>query len=187
MYRDSYVKADGKPSVYRKKWSKYVLIALSVLLLVGLASGGTLAYLFTGGNNVINRFVPGNVECVVNDNNTITVNGNTKAYVRAAVVINWENTKGEINGLAPVKDTDYTIVVGSNWTKESDGYYYYGSALTAGGTTISPAVTVTPKGSGLAGFSLSVEVLGEAIQSEGMGAVSAKNAWDIAIAGAQGS
>lgn len=176
MYQGRYMAR--KQPVRRKKLNKLFLVTLSVFLLLGMVVGGTVAYVMNKTDKVTNTFTPGKVTCTVNDEYKVKVGDNTKAFVRAAVVVNWVNANGEINGIAPVESRDYTVTMEENtkWEAEADGYYYYKDALEPGNST-TRVCTVTPVSAAPEGFSLSVEILAEAIQAEGMGATSAQDAW----------
>lgn len=165
-----------KRPAYRKKLNKYFLVTLSLVLLLGVAGGATLAYMMTEGGTVTNSFTPGKVACSVDDNYRVTNTGNVDAYIRVAVVINWENADGDINGIAPVKG-DYTLELNDDWKKGEDGYYYYTGKVAPNTTIPSVVKAITEKTAAPAGFNLVVEVLAEAIQAEGMGATSAEEAW----------
>ena len=104
--------------------------------------------------------------------------GNVAAYIRAAIVVTWKNEAGQIYPKNPEKGTDYSIDINTmDWTK-NDGFYYYNKTVDAGKTTsyliksCSPVANKAPEG-----YFLNVEILGQAIQAEGMGATSAQEAW----------
>lgn len=59
-------------------------------------------------------------------------NGNTKIWVRAALVGNWFNESGKIVAPWSVDDTEsgsFEGFPGSDWVRKSDGFYYYTKAL----------------------------------------------------------
>lgn len=139
-------------------------VIIAVLLVLALAVGGTVAYIIARSDEITNVFSPSQVLCEVtaNADDTFTVKnaGDVEAYLRAAVVVNWENASGEIYWQNPA-----FTVSGTNWKLGSDGYYYYDSPVAA--ETAAPdllTVTVTETGT-VDGFTVSVKVLGEAIQS----------------------
>lgn len=182
MYQGRYEKqmpAAKKPA-RRRKLNKYFLVTLSLVLLLGVAGGTTLAYIIAQGGTVKNSFTPGVVLCSVGDDYKITNDGNVDAYIRAAVVINWENAQGEINGIAPKMGTNYTLSLGAGWEKIGDYYYYNAVVPFENADKTTPVVTVEQIGDAPNGFTLVVEVLAEAIQAEGMGATSAQAAWTAA-------
>lgn len=167
-----------------------LVLVVSVLALVLAVAGGTLAWLTANSGPVTNTFTPAQVTCTVEE----TFGGTTKsdvkikntsnidAYIRAYVVVTWKNADGNVYG-KPVKDTDYTMTMPDNtkWFKSGD-YYYYPDAVPSGASTgvlISECKLnegVTPP----AGYSLSVEIIAEAIQSQPETAVG--EAWGVKIA-----
>lgn len=164
----------------RRKLNKYFLVTLSLVLLLGVAGGATLAYIITEGGTVANSFTPGEVLCSVGDGQAVTNDGNVDAYIRAAVVVNWENSAGDINGIAPKEESDYTLTEGADWVKIGE-YYYYKKAVAPDGVT-TPVVTVSEKTTAPDGFTLVVEVLAEAIQGEGTNAAGTApitDAWGV--------
>ena len=174
--------------VKRRKTKLLVIISLCVLL--AMAGGATLAYLSARGETVTNSFTPGNAECVLNDDRTVENTGNIPVYVRAAIIVNWENTSGQINGIAPKETTDYELTLGDGWSRNNaDGYYYYNAALTVDGNTkvSTPVVASVNQKTTNSGYDLAVDILVEAIQSEGMGAGSAVAAWTKAQSALSGS
>ena len=118
-------------------------------------------------------------------NVSIKNTSNIPAYIRAAVIITWRDANGNIYGQRPVAETDYTISFNTeNWTLH-DGFYYYDSEVAAGTDTailIHSCTVVESKAP--TGYFLSVEILAEAIQADGMGATSAQDAFAIAGGGA---
>ena len=130
------------------KRSMALLVSLAVVLTV--AVGVTLAYIFTKTDPVENTFKPSKVTCaVIEDGKTtddpfgqvnvssksnvqIKNTGDTTAYIRVAIVVTWKNKNGNVWAQAPVEGTDYTIDWAyddkdnpTRWTPGDDGYYYY--------------------------------------------------------------
>lgn len=172
MYQGRYLsKAPArKRPARRRKLNKYFLVTLSLVLLLGVAGGVTLAYIIAEGGTVANSFTPAQVLCSVDNDYAVTNDGNVDAYIRAAVIVNWENGDGDIIGIAPVAGTDYTLSVDAeSWELGDDGFYYYKNVVPFEGATdkTPPVVTVTPKTEAPKGFTLVVEVLAEAIQADG--------------------
>lgn len=141
---------------------KKFAVLLSVVLLMGMTVGGSLAYLATQSQRVENAFVPGHVDCIVNhgSGNTFTIEPdretNTDVYIRAAVVVNWVKD-GKIHWDAPT-----FTVSGNGWTG-ADGFYYYGSQVAPDGETAPFTVTLTSEN--LSDYDLQIEVVAEAIQA----------------------
>ena len=175
-----------------KKTKRILLLALVVAILA-CGVGGTIAYLITNTGSVVNTFQPAHVTSSVNEpewrdgnttksNVTITNNGNVSAYIRAAIVITWKDAYGKTMPAQPVAVTDYTLSINAaDWTQEEDGYYYYKEAVAAGGTTSNLINSCSPIYTNYTdGRQLCVEVIGSAIQAEGMGATSAHDAFSKA-------
>ena len=141
---------------------KKFAVLLSVVLLMGMTVGGSLAYLATQSQRVENAFVPGHVDCIVNpgSGNTFTIEldskTNTDVYIRAAVVVNWVKD-GKIHWDAP----QFTVS-GTDW-EPKDGFYYYLNQVAPDGETT--PFTVTLKSEDLSDYDLQIEVVAEAIQS----------------------
>ena len=195
----------------KKVLNKKSILITSVALLLLIAVGATLAYIFTKTEPVENTFNPSKVSCAVVENGSATENtdsivetgktkknvqikntGDTDAYIRVAVVVNWMSADGtKVWATTPVKsidgaDGDYTIAYNlkdNGWIDGGDGYYYYTqpvakSALTD--TLIESATQLTqkgPVGTDNTQYYLSIEIVASAIQSNGMDAASAKDAW----------
>lgn len=168
--------------------------ALALALVLTLSVGGTIAYLITDTRPVTNTFTPGNVACAVvesgwKDGNTtkkdVTIQntGNTDAYIRAAIVVTWQNADGNVLGKAPVLGSDYTLELATDtgWDiTTSDGYYYYATAVSANNSTgilINECKVLNPAPA--EGYTLCVEVLADAIQATPINAV--KDAWGVTV------
>lgn len=108
--------------------SSALIIALALILV--LAVGGTVAYIFTHTGPVINTFTPADAKITVNEEissnhkTSITVVNNSTGvpvYIRVALVANMIDKDKNVTGAADVP----TFTLGENWVKGSDGYYYY--------------------------------------------------------------
>ena len=171
----------------KNKQRKINALLLSIALLLALSAGGTLAYIVTKSAMAANQFEKGYVTSSVNDNGQVTNYGNVDAYIRAAVVVNWMDESGNVYGLRP----RCNLTVNSGWSEsETDGFFYYTSAVASGQTTTTSPVTVDLLESESAPsdvYSLSIEIVAEAIQAEGytdIGNVPAyQNAWGISSIG----
>ena len=178
-----------------KKTKRILLLALVVAILA-CGVGGTIAYLITNTGSVVNTFQPAHVTSSVNEpewrdgnttksNVTITNNGNVSAYIRAAIVITWQDADDNTMPAQPVAGKDYTLDLNAGtetgqWTKAGD-YYYYNSVVAAKGTTNNLINSCSPIYTNYTdGRKLCVEVIGSAIQAEGMGATSAEDAFAAA-------
>ena len=166
--------------------SKFILAAVLLALLLTAAVSGTLAYLMDTTAEVKNVFTPASVPPVINEtftNNvktdvTITNSGNVSAYIRAAVVVTWQDSAGNVYGKAPVQGTDYFIDFGDKWTQGADGFWYYADPVAAGGKTSNLIDECKPLlNCEDPSFTLHVEILTQTVQAEGMGATSATDAF----------
>ena len=194
----------------KKNMKKKAVLTMSVALLLAVAVGITIAYIFTETDPVENTFKPSKVACAVVENGREPVTGdtvgigtskenvqikntgNTDAYIRVAVVINWMSADGtRVWATKPVKSTDgtdgdYTITYNlkdNGWIDGSDGYYYYTRPVPPGEmtdiliTNATQLVAKGPIGTDNTQYYLSIEIVASAIQSSGMGAKSAQDAW----------
>ena len=179
-----------------KRKSFIVLFSLALILL--FAVGGTIAYIVTSTNDVKNTFEPAQVACeveeqfdgAIKENVKIRNTGDIDAYIRAAVIITWKDSDGNISAVAPVEGTDYTINYNlGDWLKGSDGYYYFKNPVPDGGLTDTALIdscefTGRENRPG-AEYELSVEILADAIQSVPPTAVN--ESWPAVEAGDNGT
>ena len=166
-----------------------LVLVVSVLALVLAVAGGTLAWLVANSGPVTNTFTPAQVSCEVDEtfqNNvksavSIKNTSNIDAYIRAYVVVTWKDAQGNVYGKLPVKDTDYTMTMPNNtkWFKSGD-YYYYPDAVPSGASTgmlfEECKLIGTPPADG---YSLSVEIIAEAIQS--LPAMTVASVWPVTV------
>jgi hypothetical protein len=110
---------------------------------------------------------------------------NYPVYVRVNLIVTWQDNDGNIYGQQPVLGTDYTLEYNdTDWTKESDGYFYCNTAI-AGGETTPPLIGENQKlkqikASPNANYSMHVEVVAETIQAIGTtesGITARNDAW----------
>lgn len=161
------------------KMKSILLLALVVAVLMGTV-GGTVAYLATSTGSVTNTFTPAEVttkieegfEGTVKSNVKITNTGDIPVYVRAKVVGNWCDEKGNI--VAPwTDDINYNKTA---WKKVGD-YWYHKGAVSVGSSTAnlfdsySYSSDAIPTGA----HHLVLDVLHQSIQAEPDDAV--KNMW----------
>ena len=174
-----------------------VALLVSWALLLVAAVGVTVAFIADKTPEMENTFQPAYVDCEVKQDvdtaaYTVTNIGDTEAYVRVAVVVNWKNsTTGNIYAQAP----QFNVSVGEGWLLGSDGYYYYTGKLLPQKILPSKAVTsdftITPAGTTPDGYTLSVEIVASAIQatesavadwSNGVATINAENKLDVTTA-----
>ena len=176
---------------------KAMILSIAVALLLLAAAGSTLAYLVDNSGTITNTFTPSEVTCAVVENGqaytsnavsvasksgvTIQNTGNIPAYIRAAILVTWKSAGGTVYAAKPL-GTDYTLDINTDdWTLEN-GYYYYNTPVSPNLFTeelIRSATQVNdgPIGSDGTQYYLSIEIVAEAIQADGMGADSATDAW----------
>lgn len=180
--------------VLLKKKNQPILIVVAAVILVVASIGGTLAWLTSTPNALVNTFEAGKVPNRIVEtfeNNTksnvrIQNVGNVPAFIRVALVPVWRNSDGSGTGLATAGT--YTISINStNWTLGSGGYYYYngivqpGTASDTGNLTTVLVQSCAPNSTGLSeayeGKSFELQVLAQSIQAEGMGVSNAQAAF----------
>ena len=174
---------------------KVILLAVSLLLILSAAIGGTVAYLIDQTGSITNTFTPANVtprieekfpnQSVKNDVQ-IKNDGDIPAYIRVKVVVTWKKGN-DVYGVAPKPVTDYTWQIpGTDWVKGSDGFYYYTKPVPAGEKTSILLTDCKLKESVKApeGYSLSVDIHAQAIQAEPTTAVT--SAWKVVTVGSDG-
>ena len=102
---------------------------------------------------------------------------NIPAYIRAAIVVNWQDAEGNLWASPPVKNKDYVI---SSDCAMIGGYYYYNGEC-APGSSFPITVTLTANATPPAGCTLHVKILAEGIQC--MPADAVENAWGMKYEG----
>ena len=168
-----------------------IFLAVSSILVFVIGVGGTAAFLITNTSQVKNEFTPSKVTCSVEEkfNNiektdvTIKNTGDTTAFIRAAVIVTWQNEQGKIHAVVPTKGQDYIIEyagVDSGWTPGGDGFWYYSSAVAPGNETAKLIESCKPvSGKAPEGYTLHVEIIANAIQSSPYSV--AAEAWDATV------
>lgn len=165
---------------------------VACLSVAALAVGGTIAWL-TGDDSVENTFSPGKVTTtVVEDFDDgvkrdvrIENTGNVDAWIRAKILITWQDENGNVYGQAPVKGTDYKISYNTDnqldknedgcnfaagrWTLGGDGFWYWSGRVAPGATTgfLITECVLANSSAAPEGYSLCVEVIGSGIQADG--------------------
>lgn len=191
----------------KKYINKKSIIIASVMLLLLVTVGTTLAYIFTETTPVENKFKPSKVSCAVVENGgtpvtgSVTDTGNVKenvqikntgdtdAYIRVAVVVNWASADGSsVWSTKPEEgdNLDYKIEYNLNgdWFDGGDGFYYYSKTISPEELTtilINEAKQLksapqTPDG---IQYYLSIEIVASAIQSTPETVV--ENHWGVTV------
>lgn len=167
---------------HKRRSKKTGMLFLSLLLVIGMVVGGTLAWLSTKSAPITNTFTPSKVACEVTESFDGTVKsnvnvkntGDTQAFIRVKLVTYRTNDAGDhIGGTAELPE----FKLGDNWVWY-DGYYYYTLPVAAGGTpntNLTDSMTLTGSYNDTDGGKQAIDVMAEAIQSVPENAV--KAAW----------
>ena len=154
-------------------YAKYVDDAKKDAELDIIASGKLVVTVFPGSHDAGNH--DAGTYTITNDK---TEGSTIPAYVRFAVIVNWQDGDGNLWAVPPVKDTNYTITV-SDCTL-LNGYYYYNGVRNPGEAI---TVTVNAVGSGKVGYTLHVQIVAEGIQSVPLSV--AESAWHATYNGSK--
>lgn len=184
MYQREHFYDKRKPNI---RLNRTAVLIMAVLLLFGAAVGSTVAFLIDKTAPVENAFEYAKVSCEVTENFTnnkkdnvqVKNTGTIDAYIRATYVVNWVDEQRNI--VASVPDGySYSLTknLDSKWI-EKDGYFYYTSPVAPGSSTEGSLLTCTVTYPDNPEYTLSVEVLAEAIQSTPDNAV--QEAWGVSI------
>lgn len=175
----------------KKKGNKVMwLYALSIaLLLLSVCTTGVFAYLKLIAGTTDNRFNSAqSFNPIINEETfygnikeNVTVNVGEigySVYVRAAVVVTWQDSSGNVYVMPPQAGEDYSIIYGKQWKKSDDDYWYYDSVVKSGEVTDCLITECKPlKKAPVEGYTLNVKVVAQTIQSAGftdVGNVAAK-------------
>lgn len=174
----------------RKRRSKKTgMLFLSLLLVIGMVVGGTVAWLSTKSASITNTFLLSHVSCSVTEefngttkSNVNVINtGDIDAYIRVKLVSYRTNDAGDhIGGTAELPE----FKLGDNWVWY-DGYYYYTLPVAAGGTpntNLTDSMTLTGSYNDTDGGKPVIEVMAEAIQANGVaddGKKAVVKAWGV--------
>ncbi len=151
-----------------------VAVGMAALVLAGTVELSA-AYLMARGS-VDNAFVLGTVApSVVEEtfdpaggvkkNVSVQNNGNAPVYVRALVVISWQDAAGATLSAQPAAGTDYDLTgPEAGWTLGSDGYYYCTQPVQPGASTPMLVKELTDKNADAA-RRLCVDVVAQAVQA----------------------
>ncbi len=94
-------------------------------------------------------------------------------YVRAAIVITWEDPSGAVYGQLPAEGQDYAISlnVGADggWFLGSDGFYYHKARVPSSGQSAPLIYSLTPLDNAATpqGYTLHVQLVSQSIQAIG--------------------
>lgn len=184
MYKEKWLKG------FRRKSGKSAALLVSLLLLLTVTVGGTIAFLVDSDGPLHNLFNPSKVTTKVEETLSgdikkdvkIQNTGDTDAWIRAAVVVTWQDAEGKVYGQAPIADTDYTITYNvdenkidtTKWYLGTDGFYYWPSPVVAEigetGVLINRCTTdksiIVGSGEDAVTYYLTVEIIGSGIQNK---------------------
>ena len=185
MYQDAHNEKSGRHGI---RMNRTAVLLIAVILLISTAVGSTVAFLATKTEPVVNSFEYANVSCKVTQNcdtdgSIVQVKntGTISAYIRAAVVANWIDVDGNIAASVP-EGYSYDLTCSSgSWVQGNDGFFYYLLPVAPGASTEGNLLTCTVTCPETPEYTLSVEVLAEAIQSTPASAVN--EAWNVAVDG----
>ena len=189
MYQGKRLQKKISPDI-RCRGKNAAVLFPALALLLALSVGGTAAFLVAQGDPIKNEFVPSKVSCQVIEDEldqtqkAIKNTGDTAAYIRAAIVVTWKDTAGNIYAGKPQagENKDYTITLNDeSWVQGSDGFYYHKEPVAADQSSAVLIESCAPmEGKTPAGYSLNVEILGSAIQS--VPAAAAESSWGVTVA-----
>ena len=175
-----------RPVRRRKRRSKKTgTLLFSLVLLLTMMIGGTLAYLTMKTDPIQNVFTPSHVSCFVEEDFDGTTKSNVNvrndsdinAYIRVKLVTYRVNAANQhIGGIADLP----TFTLGAGWVKHTDGYYYYTQPVAPGASpaaNLTDSMTLTGVYNDADGGKQVVEVMAEAIQSVPTSAV--VSAWNV--------
>lgn len=185
MYQGRFQNAtpERKPRHGAKRLST---LLLSVILVVTIVVGGTVAYLVTQDKPITNTFTPSHVNCEVTEdfNGTVKSNvnvtniGDTEAYIRVKLVTYRTNDLGQhIGGTATIPEFD----PGTHWVKYG-GYYYYTLPVKPDekpAAVLISSITLEDSYPDADGGKQAIDVMAEAIQSAPAEAIG--KSWGVTI------
>ena len=171
---------------HKRRSKKTGMLFLSLLLVIGMVVGGTVAWLSTKSAPITNTFLPSKVACQVQEefNSTTGVKtnvnventGDIDAYIRVKLVSYRTNDAGQhIGGTAELPEFN----LGKGWV-EHGGYYYYTKPVKPNQkpeAALTKEMKLKVNCDGADGGHQAIDVMAEAIQSTPAKAV--KEAWGV--------
>lgn len=160
-----------------KRSVKPFLIAFCVCILACAAVSGSLAWLISTPEPVVNEFTPGEVTIQVDEtfddehttkqNVSIKNTGNVPAYIRVALVPAWVDDEGNIAAKHASLD-DCNITLGDDfnqfWFEGTDGFYYCKTFINPDKSTPILIKSCTVKGEEHE-YDFELQVIASAVQS----------------------
>ena len=176
-----------RPVRRRKRRSKKTgTLLFSLVLLLTMMIGGTLAYLTMKTDPIQNVFTPSHVSCTVTEdfngttksNVNVTNNSDINAYIRVKLVTYRVNADDQhIGGTATIP----SFTPGTNWV-EHGGYYYYTLPVAPNqqpANALIGSIDLAGSYNDADGGKQVIEVMAEAIQS--VPATAVQNSWGVTI------
>lgn len=173
----------------RKRRSKKTgMLFLSLLLVIGMVVGGTVAWLSTKSAPITNTFLPSHVSCSVTEefngttksNVNVTNTGDVDAFIRVKLVTYRVNDEEQhIGGTAEI----HPFTPGNGWVKKGD-YYYYTQPVAPGtkpAAALISSIDLIGSYTDADGGKQAIDVMAEAIQSVPKDAVQAAWGEDFSI------
>ena len=166
----------------RMKRTAALLLAMAAILCG--AVGSTAAYLVAATPTVTNTFAAPELETEIRESfdgdvkNSVRIanTGGVAAYIRAAVVVSWQDAAGQVYAQRPVAGRDYSIRWLLNGWTSVGSYYYHTAPVAPGGETGVLFTECRPlRPAPAEGYGLHVEILSEAVQADPEAAV--REAW----------
>ena len=188
MYHGKY-KARHLQRRHKRRSKKTGMLFLSLLLVIGMVVGGTVAWLSTKSAPITNTFLPSHVSCSVAEefngttksNVNVTNTGDIDAFIRVKLVTYRVNDEEQhIGGTAEIPD----FKPGAGWVKNGD-YYYYTKPVAPDeqpADALISSITLTDPYDDADGGKPVIEVMAEAIQANGVadnGTKAVKEAWGV--------
>ena len=191
MYHGKY-KARHLQRRHKRRSKKTGMLFLSLLLVIGMVVGGTVAWLSTKSAPITNTFLPSHVSCSVTEefngttkSNVNVINtGDIDAFIRVKLVTYRVNDEEQhIGGTAEIHD----FKPGAGWVKNGD-YYYYTKPVAPDEqpeTSLIDSITLTGSyddADDADGGKQVIEVMAEAIQANGVaddGTTAVVEAWGV--------
>ena len=168
--------------------NRTAVLLVAIILLISTAVGATVAFLTTKTEPVENTFEYAKVSCEVTESVDMYARrcvqvrntGTIDAYIRATYVVNWVDASGRIAASDPA-GYSYTLTENpdNSWIKGEDGYFYYLTPVAPNHSTPGSLLTCTATYPDNPQYTLSVEILAEAIQSTPESAVA--DAWGVTV------
>lgn len=161
-----------------KRITRFSILLITIMVLAAIIAVSVFAAYLRNSGEVKNTFKPADsVVPQINETFDKTVKENVyfevgdtdyPVYVRAAIVITWQNKDGIVYFSKP-EDTDYTIDLNmTDWELREDGFYYFKDSVVSRGKTsnlINSCVQINE--APVDGYTLSVEIIVQTVQAVG--------------------